>query len=288
MFVTKGDLQETAGPKQLCTGHVAGIEATVRAMRSIFSSGDTEAILLVDAGNAFNSLNRQVALRNLRHLCPTLANIPINTYREPSELFVGNRVIWSEEGTTQGDPLMMFLYALATILLINRLGSTPDVKQVWYVDDTSAAGHLISLRRWWENLQSSGPNYGYHANACKMWLITKQQPLSQAKELFQDTGVNITSQGRPYLGATLGSEEFCDQFVEEKVKKWQEELTLLAKVAVPQPHATFAAFGFTHGFIHKFTCLSRTTPFKENLLQPFGRCHQIPANPCLDRQGPSK
>ena len=90
LFVTKGALQETAGPKQLCTGHVSGIEAAVRVMRSIFSSGDTKAIRLVDAGNAFNSLNHQVALCNLRHLCPTLANILINTYREPSELFVGS------------------------------------------------------------------------------------------------------------------------------------------------------------------------------------------------------
>ena len=140
LFVTKGDLQEAAGPKQLCAGQIAGIEAAVHAMRSIFSSDDTEAILLVDASNAFNSLNRQVALRNVRHLCPIT-----NTYREPSELIVGGRLIWSEEGTTQGDPLAMPLYALATILLINRLGSTPDVKQVWYVDDASAAGHMTSL-----------------------------------------------------------------------------------------------------------------------------------------------
>ena len=31
--------------------------------------------------------------------------------------------------------------------------------------------------------------------------------------LFQDTQVNITSQGRPYLGAALGSQEFVDQYV---------------------------------------------------------------------------
>ena len=175
-------------------------------------------------------------------------------------------MIWSEEGTTQGDPLAMPLYALATIPLINCLGSTPDVKKCWYADNASAAGHITSLRRWWENLRSSDPDYGYHANARKTWLITKQKHLSQAKELFQDTGVNITSQGRPYLGASLGSEEFCDQFVEEKVMEWQEELTRLDRVAIPQPYATFTAF--THGFIHKFMYLSRTTPFIEHLLQP--------------------
>ena len=62
LFTTKYDLQDTAGPKQLCAGQIAGIEAAVHAVRSILSHEDTEAILLVDASNAFNSLNRQVAL----------------------------------------------------------------------------------------------------------------------------------------------------------------------------------------------------------------------------------
>ena len=75
LFVTKGGLQEAADPKQLCAGQIASIKAAVYAMKSIFSSDDTEAILLVDTSNAFNSLNRQVALRNVCHLCPTLANI---------------------------------------------------------------------------------------------------------------------------------------------------------------------------------------------------------------------
>ena len=107
LFVTKGDIQDATGSLQLCAGQIAGIEAAVHAVRSIFSMADTEAAFLVDASNAFNSLNRQVALYNARHLCLSLANILINTYREPSELFVVGLVLRSEEGTTQGDPLAM-------------------------------------------------------------------------------------------------------------------------------------------------------------------------------------
>ena len=80
--------------------------------------------------------------------------------REPSQLLVDGQVLWSEEGTTQGDPLAMPLYALATIPLINRLSSVPDVKQVWYADDASAAGRLSSLRSWWDTLQSTSPASG--------------------------------------------------------------------------------------------------------------------------------
>ena len=78
--------------------------------------------------------------------------------------------------------------------------------------------------------------------------------------------MNITSQGRPYLGAALGSDEFCDKFVAEKVAEWQDELFQLAEVATTQPQATYAAF--IHGFIHKFTYISRTMSNKDHLLQP--------------------
>ena len=69
----------------MCVGQISGIEAAVHAVKTIFNSSDTEAVLLVDTTNAFNSLNRQVALHNIRRLCPPLATILINTYRAPTD-----------------------------------------------------------------------------------------------------------------------------------------------------------------------------------------------------------
>ena len=200
-----------------------------------------------------------------------------STHREPSELFVDGQALWSEEGTTQGDPLAMPLYTLATIPLINHLSNISDIKQVWYADDASAAGTLSSLHSWWNDLCHSGPHFGYHANASKTWLITKEQHISRARELFMGSEVNITSQGRPYLGAALGSDEFCEQYIIKKVSQWKE-LVLLAKIATTQPRASFAAF--IHGFIHKFTYLARTNPNIGSLLQPLEdtiRSQLIPA-----------
>ena len=99
---------------------------------------------MVDASNAFNSLNRQTALQNARRLCPSLATMLINTYREPTDLFVDGDVLSSKEGTTQGDPLTMPMYAIATAPLIQKLNA--DVTQIWYADDASLALDLaISL-----------------------------------------------------------------------------------------------------------------------------------------------
>ena len=80
-------------------GHIAGIEAAVHATRAAFGSEESQAALLVDATNAFNTLNRQVALHNIRRLCPPIATILINSYRRPTELFMDGDIILSQEGT---------------------------------------------------------------------------------------------------------------------------------------------------------------------------------------------
>ena len=84
---------------------------------------------MVDASNAFNNLNHQLALANISSLCPAFSRVLINTYRNDAKLFVGGETILSREGTTQGDPLAMAMYALALVPMITRLSNV--VKQVW-------------------------------------------------------------------------------------------------------------------------------------------------------------
>ena len=76
-------------------------EPAVHAVRSSYDLDDTEGDLLVDASNAFNSLNPAVALQNIRQLCPSFAPILINTYRSAAALYTDGDILFSEEGTTQ-------------------------------------------------------------------------------------------------------------------------------------------------------------------------------------------
>ena len=264
LFITRGDIQEAAGAVQLCAGQIAGAEAAVHHTRKAFQDDSTEAVLLVDASNAFNALNRQVALRNIRSLCPSIATILINTYRAPTDLFVDGSSLLSQEGTTQGDPLAMPMYAVATLPLIHSLPQ--DVDQVWYADDASASGSTHCLRAWWDEILNKGPAYGYLANSSKTWLITKPKHLASAEAAFLGTNVNITTEGRPHLGAPLGSTDYCAQFVRQKVSNWCTELRTLSSFAVTQPHAAYAAA--THGLAGKWNYLARTVPSIGDLLQP--------------------
>ena len=50
------DIREACGALQVCAGCEGGCEAAVHAVRQLFHDPGSQAVLLVDASNAFNSV----------------------------------------------------------------------------------------------------------------------------------------------------------------------------------------------------------------------------------------
>lgn len=265
LTILKDEIQAAAGPLQLCAGQEAGCEAAIHAMQEVFETPEVEAAIIVDASNAFNSLNRQNALRNIQHLCPSLATVLINTYREDVQLHIDGETLLSQEGTTQGDPLAMAMYAIGILPLIHRLKGE-SVKQVWYADDATAGAQLAQLRDWWDRLVEHGPDYGYYPNASKTWIVVKEDKVDAAVAAFQGTEVNITIEGKRQLGAALGTRSFVEEYVHQKVAAWVQEIERLSSIAITQPHAAYAAF--THGLMNKWMFLARTIGGISDHFQP--------------------
>lgn len=266
MVVVRRDVQQAVGSQQLCAGQEAGCEAAVHVMRSIFADETTEGVLLVDASNAFNRLNRAVALRNVRQLCPSIATALINTYRANAELFIDGTTLYSQEGTTQGDPLAMAFYALATVPLSKACKVERLSGEVWFADDAAGGGRIEHLRQWWDLLEHKGPMYGYFPNGTKTWLIVKNKHFEAAELAFRDTSVQVTTEGRRHLGSALGSSEFVELYVNSQVSDWCGQLKTLSSIAMSHPQEAYCAF--THGLKGKWSYLSRTTPDIGDLLLP--------------------
>ena len=94
------DIQEAAGPLQVCAGQEVSCEAAVHAMHQFFAEEDVHGDLLVDATNTFNTINRQTALNNIKSTCPPLYQFLLNTYRTPIKCIVcGDEKGVSFEGT---------------------------------------------------------------------------------------------------------------------------------------------------------------------------------------------
>ena len=86
--------------------------------------------------------------------CPAISTFVTNCYTTPARVFViGGTEIRSNEGSTQGDPVAMAIYAIGItplIIMMIELVTTrcDDIKMVVFADDFSAAGKLTSLLQW--------------------------------------------------------------------------------------------------------------------------------------------
>ena len=67
-------------------------------------------------------------------------------------LFIKDDTIYSQEGTTQGDPLGMSMYDLAIVPLIKKLPTS--LRQTGYTDDAAATAKIAELCGWWDEISS--------------------------------------------------------------------------------------------------------------------------------------
>ena len=152
------DLKHLFSNIQLCLGQKCGIELAIHTLGEEFDADESCSILLIDASNAFNLLNRKLAVEKIEMICPSLVTAVRNSYSEPSDLFVNVTKLKSEEGVTQGDPLSMAMYGIAILALIKRLNVT-EACQKRYADDGNSAGELTKLSEVFRVLREDGPIY---------------------------------------------------------------------------------------------------------------------------------
>ena len=107
-------MEEICEVSQLCADLKCGIEGAIHAANDLFDSNDY-GMLVVDACNAFNNVNWLSFLWNVQVLWPRVSCFVLNTYRGWATLVVRGckESLYSREGVVQGDPLSMFLYAIA-------------------------------------------------------------------------------------------------------------------------------------------------------------------------------
>ena len=143
------------------------------------------------------------------------------------------------------------------------------MKQFWFSDDAGRAGSITEIRKFWDVLSTLGPDFGYFPNDRKCWIIAKPAKEESVREAFKDTSINVTVQGQKHLGAAIGSREYLEEYVSEKVTNWINDIAKLAEFALSQPQACYAAYkAYTFGLKHRWTYFSRTLPDIQDLLEP--------------------
>ena len=269
----KEDVIQSVGSLQVCAGQDAGSESLIHAMQPIYEDQSAEAVLSVDASNAFNSINRNVFLHNVEVICPSIARYVKNCYSVKSRLFIiGSGEIQSMEGTTQGDPAAMVIYAIAIIPLILtlveiRMQENNHTKTAAYADDLRVAGPIDQIRILWNTLCRLGPKFGYFPEGSKSWIIVRENEEERAEAIFDNTKIKITTDSQRHLGAVIGTANFKQNYMKENINPWIQELRILSKIAWYEPQVAYSCF--ITSFKHKPTYFMRTIPNIGKELNPF-------------------
>ena len=158
----------------------------------------------------------------------------------------------------------MIAYALSLTPLLYYLQSVKrSVKHVAFADGLTGAGKLKKIKIWRDTLITEGPKYGYYPKPSKFFLIVKDYYKEYAEKMFAvSSNIKITTEGARHLDAVLGNISFKEEYLQNKVQWWKNQLEILSKIAEIQPQPAYSAHmsKYVFFFKHKFTFFLRTVP----------------------------
>ena len=267
--LTKIDLEETCSTDQLACGLKAGVEGAIHALSDVFDDNKEGGcgMLLMDASNAFNSLNREAAFWNARVLWPRCSRFLFNTYRGFASLFVAgaDEVIYSRDGTTQGDPLTMFFYGVSLLPMIRKLKDPNNVLESWYADDSAAIAKLKKLEIWLKNLIEEGPAFGFFPEPSKNFLIVDKQYAEEAHHIFDKYSITIVEANR-FLSGFNGDGNEKDIFLKKKESEWVDKIEKFSFLAKTEPQCALS--GLTKSLQAEWNFSHRILAGSSQLFQP--------------------
>lgn len=205
-------------PFQLGFGIRLGCEAAIHATRAFTQdSRNKECVIVkVDIKNAFNSVERDVLLSEVREKVPSLYPFLFQVYSSPSNLFYNGSVVLSQVGAQQGDPLGPLVFSLAIQKAISELKSPLNI---WYLDDGTLGGRPEDVQ---QDLLTLLPRFqvlGLEVNPEKCEFFPCSAETRASFSIFSSLlpGLKeVSAQSFALLGSPICSEAFPEAFEERR------------------------------------------------------------------------
>ena len=126
-----------------------------------------------------------------------------------------------------------------TLIAILSNEYSVNVNVMACADDFLAVGNLQDLRRWWSVLTEIGPKFGYYPEPTKTWLVVKSCASEKIESVFFGTKIKIKTEGRRYLGGSVGTQNFEELYIKPKVHEWISQSELMSKIPAIEPQSTY-------------------------------------------------
>ena len=259
-------------PRQIGVAAPLGAEVGSQTVRQWCERNQATAgkiLFVADFENAFNTIDREQFLRQVRHRLPGLSRWAEWCYGGPSKLFFDGTVINSEVGVQQGDPLgpLFFSYALQPLLL--ELGEISGLDISFsFLDDLVLAGTQLAVARGISLLEGSARRLGLKLNMSKCELVSPSpQGLGINWDLFDILIPRNLDGCLKLLGTPIGSDEYCQKLTQQRADGVQECLDALGEL--PDPQVALALLRSCASF-GKMVFAARSTPYDVHQEQLLG------------------
>ncbi len=128
-------------PRQVGFGIKGGCEAAVHARRTFIKNNSHRKVVVVkiDFRNAFNEVDRDAFLKEMKTNCPAIFPFLWQCYSSPSLLFYGDFILLSQNGAQQGGPCGPLIFSSAIQYVIDAI----DVQRLVDLDNYHIAFYIL-------------------------------------------------------------------------------------------------------------------------------------------------
>ena len=213
--------------------------------------------VLLDFTNAFNNVSRESMFVEFRRRLPGLSAWMEPCYSGQPLLHLGKDIIHSCCGVQQGDPLGPLGFALTLHPIVECIqAQVPNLAlNAWYLDDGTLVGPPRDLSAALHIVESEGPSVGLHLNRGKSLLYIPSSCDASLSPLPPD--VPVSHEGFCLLSCPIGPPDFCEEVLQDRVKKIKGSLAVLHDMGDSQLEMTLLHSCFA---LPKFSYVIRTCP----------------------------
>ena len=211
---------------QLGINTKSGCEVAVHSTRQHLTDNINHAILKIDFSNAFNSIRRTAMLKEVNTHIRQASSYINSCYQEKSFLSNNGKIILSEEGVQQGDPLGPLLFCLTLQPIIRKLVSPLNL---WYMDDGIIGGTMETVTKDYNLLVEETRAIGLNVKEKKCEIFN----CPNTSNIFSQMKI-IRNDNFYLLGSPL-TRESCKSIMQNKLKEISD-LHKKLKI-IPKHHA---------------------------------------------------
>ena len=154
----------------------------------------------------------------------------------------------------------MAMYALAIAPLVKECAN--DSTQVWYADNASAGGTVSGVSLGGKSLLNIVPSLDIFLKQANHPSLSNQVLKRRLLRSLMPLISLLPMKEECIWESLLGTTDYCNQCICDKVQNWGKQVENLAKFAESQPHAAFSTFA--HGVVGGWMYFMRMVPLSCN------------------------